>query len=81
LQECFFVFTELNMKTLKINGVETRFSAEVPKTLTELLRHLDINDATVAAEIDGSIVEKKNFAETRLSDGQNIELIRFVGGG
>ena len=69
------------MKTLKINGTERQFPAGIPHTLTELLKKLNINQATVVAEIDGQIIERQNFTHTQLSDGQSIELVRFVGGG
>jgi sulfur carrier protein len=76
-----FVLAELKVETLKINGVQKQFPAGIPQTLTELLKQLDINEATVAAEIDGKIIEKQNFARTQLSNGQVVELIRFAGGG
>ena len=69
------------MELLKINGVEKQFPAGIPQTLTELLEQLDINQATIAAEIDGKIIERQNFSQTQLSSGQSIELVRFVGGG
>ena len=70
------------MKTLKINGKEKQFSEDnLPKDLIELLDRMDINQATVVAEIDGVIIERKNFAETKIGPDQSIELVRFVGGG
>lgn len=69
------------MEVLKINGVEKQFPAGIPQTLTQLLEQLDINQATVVAEIDGKIFERQKFAQTQLSSGQSIELVRFVGGG
>jgi len=69
------------MEQLKINGSEKQFPSGVPHTLAELLEQLNINQATVVAEIDGNIIERNNFAQTPLSNGQNIELIRFMGGG
>ena len=70
------------MEILKINGVEKQFSAgQLPSTVAELLKNLDIKAATVVAEVDGQIVERKKFAETKLCNGQSIELVRFVGGG
>lgn len=69
------------MEKLKINGAEKQFPTGIPQTLTGLLKELDINEATVAAEIDGKIIEKQNFAQTQLSASQVIELIRFAGGG
>jgi sulfur carrier protein len=49
--------------------------------LSELLAKLEIDAATVVAEIDGNIIERQNFAQTELKEGAAIELIRFVGGG
>ena len=69
------------MTMLNINGTDRQFPAGIPQTLTELLEQLGINQATVVAEIDGKIIEKQNFAQTRLSSGQAVELVRFVGGG
>lgn len=66
---------------LKINGQEKIFEGGLPDTLGKLLEELAINQATVVAEIDGRIVERKEFACTPLKEGQTIELIRFVGGG
>jgi len=70
------------MKTLKINGKEKQFPEDnFPKNLIELLDQMNINRATVVAEIDGTIIERKNFAETEVHQDQSIELVRFVGGG
>lgn len=70
------------MEKLKINGVEKEFSNEqFPGTVAELLTHLNIEAATVVAEIDGQIVEREKFGTTALSKGQAIELVRFVPGG
>ncbi len=67
---------------LKINGAERQFDDQkLPETLTELLEQFGINQATVVAEIDGEIVERARFAETKLRAGASIELVRFVGGG
>ena len=69
------------MEMLKINGSEREFPVGLPLTLTELLEQLGINQATVVAEIDGRIVERGSFAKTQLSNGQTVELVRFLGGG
>ena len=67
---------------LKINGVEKQFPAgQLPETVAELLKHLDLNEATVVAEVDGKIITRVNYDKTRLSSGQAVELVRFVGGG
>lgn len=82
LQGCFFNFGEVKMEMLRINGVEKEFPAgQMPSTVTELLKSLDIEGATAAAEIDGEIIDREKFAGTKLRKGQSIELVRFVGGG
>ena len=69
------------MNTLTINGKEKKFEQPLPETLTDLLTHLKINEATVVAEINGQIIQRQDFAQTKISTGQKIELVRFVGGG
>jgi len=49
------------MEVLRINGIEKQFPDGIPKTLIELLKQLDINHATVVAEINGKIIEKQKF--------------------
>ena len=70
------------MEMLKINGVGKEFTAgQMPLTLASLLEQMDVKEATAAAEIDGEIVSREKFEETKLQSGQSIELVRFVGGG
>ncbi len=70
------------MEVLKINGVERQFpDGQLPSTVAKLLEQLGVKPATVVAEIDGQIIESKKFTQTQLRNGQNIELLRFVGGG
>ncbi len=53
----------------------------MPATLAELLDELGVAAATVVAEVDGAIRRPERFGATPLTDGQSIELIRFMGGG
>ena len=53
----------------------------MPATIADLLLHLGVDSATVVAELDGQIIGRANFSKTPLTDGQNIELVRFVPGG
>ena len=69
------------MEMLIINGGERQFPEGTPSLLAGLLRQLGINEATVVVELDGSIIAREDFGKTQLSPGQNVELIRFVGGG
>jgi sulfur carrier protein len=70
------------MEMLVINGKEKQFqSNQLPVTVSKLLEQLKINAATVVAEIDGQIIERKDFANTALKADQKIELIKFMPGG
>ncbi|MFI4910500.1 MAG: sulfur carrier protein ThiS [Sedimentisphaeraceae bacterium JB056] len=70
------------MSELIINGKEHQYDdGSMPQTLALLLDELGIDQATVVAEVDGKIVERKMFSTQELENGQKIELIRFVGGG
>lgn len=67
---------------LIVNGIEKEFDVDnMPDTIADLLEQMDISQATVVAELDGNIVHRKDFADTKLFPGQSIELVRFVGGG
>ena len=65
---------------LNINGTEKQFD-KLPSTLSKLLDEMEINQATVVAEMNGKIIERKDFSTIKLSAGEKIELIRFVGEG
>ena len=69
------------MNTLKINGEPRDFPEGLPQTLAELLDSLSINQATVVAEVNEQIIKRAEFSKTPLVSGQQIELVRFVGGG
>ena len=69
------------METLQINGNKKEFPDGLSRTLADLLAQMGIENATIVAEIDGEIVERDKFSQTKIINGQSIELIRFMGGG
>jgi len=56
---------------------------EIPQgiTLVSFIRDLELNPDTVVAECDGRIIKRDEFDTLVLSEGNKLELIRFVGGG
>jgi sulfur carrier protein len=50
-------------------------------TLMSLIRDMNLNPDTVVVECDGSIVKRDAYDTLVLSEGNVLELIRFVGGG
>ena len=62
-----------------MNGVRKEFSDRL--TVTGLLEQLEIRSEQVAVELNLAILERSNYADTLLKDGDKLEIIRFVGGG
>ena len=50
-------------------------------TITQLLAHLDIDPRSVAVECNGVVVKRDQYAATAIADGDEIEIVNFVGGG
>lgn len=50
-------------------------------TIQELLGELGIDSGRVAVEVNLSIIRKKDFPLFRIHDGDEIEIVNFVGGG
>ncbi len=42
---------------------------------------LGFDPETVVVELDGRILQRTDYAAHRLTDGCELELIRFIGGG
>lgn len=65
---------------LHINGT----LLEVPETIetiTQLIEHLKLNSPVIIVEHNEVILQKDEHAEVKLSSGDNIEFVQFVGGG
>ena len=52
-----------------------------PLTVTELLAHLDIDARRVAVEHNLVVLKRDAFAATMVREGDEIEIVNFVGGG
>lgn len=62
---------------ITVNGEKLDFSG----TVTELLDVLEYNGKRVAVELNENIVPKLEYDNTIISDGDKLEIVRFVGGG
>lgn len=62
-----------------VNGKEMSFKDGI--TIEELLSELKIEAYKVVAEVDLNIIDKEEYATTKLTSDSKVELIRFVGGG
>jgi len=64
---------------ITLNG-ESR-SVRAGWSVAELLADLGYEPRTVAVERNGRILPRERFAETPLTEGDRLELVRFVQGG
>jgi thiamine biosynthesis protein ThiS len=64
---------------ISLNG-EPHELAE-PLTLNALLEQLKIDPRRVAVEHNLTVVKRANYDSTRIQDGDQIEIVNFVGGG
>ena len=63
---------------VKINGTNHDVAG---RTLAEYLATTDYDDKRIAVERNEQIVPKAQYEKTILQDGDNIEIVSFVGGG
>ena len=64
---------------LTVNGEQQSFEDGI--TITELLREMELGGKRIAVERNGEIIPRSEHAETRLEDGDRLEIVHAVGGG
>ncbi|WP_286166461.1 sulfur carrier protein ThiS [Bacillus sp. E(2018)] len=63
-----------------INGEEVMVPNSL-QSITDLLKHLNLHDQVVIAEVNEEIINNQKQSETQIKENDKIELVRFVGGG
>ncbi|MGV3722685.1 MAG: sulfur carrier protein ThiS [Actinomycetota bacterium] len=63
---------------LKLNGKER--DVEGVETIDALISSLGIH-RMIVVEHNGVILRKEQFSDTRLADGDTVEIVHMVGGG
>ncbi len=64
---------------IKLNGKEYELEREM--TVSDLLKKLDIHPQSVAVEVNLNIIKKQYYDKTVIKDGDQVEIVSFVGGG
>ncbi|MCK8826150.1 sulfur carrier protein ThiS [Natroniella acetigena] len=65
---------------IKVNGEEVEFETEL--TVSELLEKEDVEmPDMVSVELNGEILDRKDFATQVVEDGGQVEFLYFMGGG
>ncbi|MFD2215423.1 sulfur carrier protein ThiS [Metabacillus endolithicus] len=65
---------------IKLNGEQVDLNQEI-KTIQHLLAFYKLEDRLVIVEHNREIVLKDQYENTTISNGDEIELVHFVGGG
>ena len=63
---------------VKVNGTELDVAG---KTISEYLSSTNYDSKRIAVERNGDIVFKSQYDVAVLRDGDNLEIVSFVGGG
>jgi len=64
---------------INLNGETTTLAHAL--TLTELLEQLGLSGKRLAVELNLEIVPRSQHAQTRLADGDRVEIVQAIGGG
>lgn len=62
-----------------INGKEEQIEPDL--TVAQLVAGYQFQPTHVAVEINEDLVPRNAFGDTRISEGDRIEIVTFVGGG
>jgi sulfur carrier protein len=65
-----------------LNGQTREFEQLAPgANLQDLIAELGLKGDRVAIELNGNIVSRAEWGDTRLAEGDRLEIVHFVGGG
>ena len=66
--------------TITINGKDAEIISDL--SITELLASQDVESPDmVSVQLNGEIVERSNFETSKVSAGDTVEFLYFMGGG
>jgi sulfur carrier protein len=74
----FFWSAESTMR-IQLNGEP--YEGPDAITVAQLLERLGIEQARVAVEVNLNILPKEEYATTALKEGDQLEVVHFIGGG
>ncbi len=63
---------------LKVNGEDITTGAE---TVEGLIEEFSLKPGGVAVEVNLTVIRKSEYGAFRLSEGDEVEIVNFVGGG
>jgi sulfur carrier protein len=64
---------------ITLNG--DRYEVAGPLTVADLLARLEIDARRVAVELNLTVLKRDAFGQTTIREGDEVEIVNFVGGG
>jgi thiamine biosynthesis protein ThiS len=65
--------------TIRLNGEP--FELPGPVSISALLAELNIDPRSVAVEHNIVVIKRQQYESTMIGEGDEVEIVRFVGGG
>lgn len=64
---------------IRINGKDSEVAADI--SVARLLEDLDLRPGRVVVELNARVLSRDAHGATRLEQGDEVEIVHFVGGG
>jgi thiamine biosynthesis protein ThiS len=64
---------------IRLNGEPYEIAG--PVTISALLAQLNLDPRIVAVEHNITVIKRQRYDQTVVNDGDEVEIVRFVGGG
>ncbi len=71
--------SDLGSIQVQVNGKEREVQSGL--SVHELVESFDLNPLLIVVELNREILSRDRFKDVRVSDGDSVELVHFVGGG
>ncbi|MCY4487597.1 MAG: sulfur carrier protein ThiS [Deltaproteobacteria bacterium] len=64
---------------IQVNGKDSEVAPDI--SVAQLLEHLEIRPGRVVVELNAEVVARDAHGDTQLKEGDEVEIVHFVGGG
>jgi thiamine biosynthesis protein ThiS len=75
----YYKYGIIDIMKITLNGEEIVLDRQI--NVSDLLEKYSLDRRKIAVERNMEIVPQSSFEEIEISDGDNIEIIHFIGGG
>ena len=64
---------------IRINGKDSEVEPDI--SVAQLLEHLEIRPGRVVVELNAEVISREAHGGKQLKEGDEVEIVHFVGGG